>query len=114
MTTAMNEKQRAAIQAVEEVLTCWPIYGPAETSENGLAGKLWDPSIFWSNHYLRICTQGARREPPAATPRVRSRQLSPNSLGGDKSTPHFHFEARHAREMPDVVRDQSHPLGYRV
>ena len=33
---------------------------------------------------------------------------------GDRSTPHFHFEAGHVREMLEIVCDHGHPLGNRV
>jgi len=44
-------------------------------------------------------------------------QLSPSEYldtTDDRSTPYFNFEAGHTREMLDIVRDQRHPLGYRV
>jgi hypothetical protein len=37
-----------------------------------------------------------------------------NTTAGSGSTPDLHFEAGHAREMFDIVRDQSHTLRYRV
>jgi hypothetical protein len=39
---------------------------------------------------------------------------NPGNLGGERSTPHFHFEAGHVREMLEIVRDHDHPLGDRV
>ena len=34
--------------------------------------------------------------------------------GACSSTPHLHIETGHIREMPKVIRDQSHTQGYRV
>jgi hypothetical protein len=33
---------------------------------------------------------------------------------GARLTPHFHFEARHVREMLEIVCDHGHPMGNRV
>jgi hypothetical protein len=75
--------------------------GRGECSENIVF--LWRrPTAFpVANHQLPA--------PEAQVQAVESQQP-----GGDRSTPHFYFEAGHAREMPEVVRDQGHPLGYRM
>jgi hypothetical protein len=43
---------------------------------------------------------------------LRAEQRGVHRLVG--STPHLHLETGHVRDMPKVVRDQSHTLGYRM